>query len=178
MELRCASCTLRPFQPTDAPSLARHADDRRIWLNLRDRFPHPFTVADAERYIAAVAARPRLTSFAIDVAGEAVGSVSLRPGDDVERLSAEIGYWLGAQFWGRGIMSDAVRGATAYAFDQLGLVRVFALPFARNPASSRVLEKAGYAREGVLRRSAVKDGQILDQHLYAAVADDRRRAAD
>jgi [ribosomal protein S5]-alanine N-acetyltransferase len=170
MELICASCTLRAFRPSDAASLARHANDRRIWLNLRDRFPHPFAVEDAERYIAAVVERQRLTSFAIAVHGEAVGNVSLRPGDDVERLSAEIGYWLGAAHWGRGIMSDAVRAATAYAFTELGLVRVFAVPFARNPASSRVLEKAGYEREGLLRRSAIKDGEILDQHLYAAIA--------
>jgi [ribosomal protein S5]-alanine N-acetyltransferase len=169
MELRCASCTLRPFRPTDAESLARHADDRRIWLNLRDRFPHPFAVADAERYIDSVARRPRLTSFAIDVAGDAVGNVSLRPGDDVERLSAEIGYWLGAEFWARGIMSDAVRAATRYAFDELALTRVFAVPFARNPASFRVLEKAGYVREGILRRSAVKEGEVLDQYMYASV---------
>ncbi len=172
MELACATCTLRPFRPSDAASLARHADDRRIWLNLRDRFPHPFHVADAETYIATVLGRPRLTSFAIVVDGEAAGNVSLRPGDDVERLSAEIGYWLGAAFWGRGIVSDAVRAATAYAFAELALVRVFAVPFARNPASSRVLEKAGYVREGRLRRSAVKDGELLDQYMYAALRDD------
>jgi RimJ/RimL family protein N-acetyltransferase len=177
MELTCASCTLRPFRPSDAASLARHADDRRIWINLRDRFPHPFVVADAERYIASVLERPRLTSFAIDVNGEAVGNVSLRPGDDVERLSAEIGYWLGAPFWGRGIMSEAVRAVTGYAFTELGLVRVFAVPFARNPASFHVLERAGYEREGVLRRSAIKDGEILDQYLYAALANDDARAA-
>lgn len=172
MELVTASCTLRPLRASDAGSLARHANDRRIWLNLRDRFPHPFTVGDAERYIADVGRRARLTSFAIAVDDAAVGGISLHPGDDVERLTAEIGYWLGADLWGRGIMSDAVRATTAYGFRELGLERVFAVPFARNPASLRVLEKAGYVREGTMRRSAIKDGDILDQHLYAALRAD------
>jgi RimJ/RimL family protein N-acetyltransferase len=128
---------------------------------------------DAEEYIAAVAARTLQTSFGIIVDGEAAGSVSLMPGKDIERTTAEIGYWLGRPFWGRGIATEAVRAATLYAFDQLGMHRVFAVPFGRNPASTRVLEKAGYVREGILRRSAVKDGKLIDQILYAAYDDDR-----
>lgn len=169
MEFRTPVCTLRPFRPADAASVARHADDRRVWRNLRDAFPHPYAVADAERYIAAAAARSPVTSFAVDVAGEAVGSVSLRPGTDIERRSAEIGYWLGEAYWGRGVMSAAVAAATDYAFRDLALLRVFAVPFARNAASVRVLERAGYVLEGTMRRSAVKDGEVLDQYLYAAV---------
>jgi len=171
MELRTDRCTLRPFRPTDAVSVARHADNRQIWLNLRDQFPHPYTVADAEQYIARAAAESPVTRFAIDVSDEAVGSVSLKVGSDIERRSAEIGYWLGEAHWGRGIMSAAVRAATEYALGELDLLRVFAVPFARNPASARVLERAAYQREGVMRRSAVKDGVVLDQFLYAAVRD-------
>lgn len=169
MELRTPRCDLRPFQATDAPSIAGHADNRKVWLNLRDLFPHPYTVADAERYVASVAGQEPVTRFAIDVGGEAVGSVSLKPGTDVERRSAEIGYWLGEAYWGRGIASAAVAAVTAYAHRELDLLRVFAVPFVRNPASVRVLERAGYQREGIMRRSAVKDGEILDQYLYAAV---------
>jgi RimJ/RimL family protein N-acetyltransferase len=169
MELRTDRCTLRPFRPADAASLARHADNRKIWLALRDLFPHPYTRADAEAYIARVAGEVPVTRFAIDVAGEAVGSVSLRLGSDIERRSAEIGYWLGEAYWGRGIVSAAVAAVTDYAFRELDLLRVFAVPFVRNVASARVLERAGYQREGTLRRSAVKDGEVLDQHLYAAV---------
>jgi RimJ/RimL family protein N-acetyltransferase len=95
--------------------------------------------------------------------------VSLRPGDDIERIGAEIGYWLGEAYWGRGIMTDVVRLTTDYAFTELGLERVFAVPFTTNVASCRVLEKAGYLREGTLRRSAIKDGRILDQFIYAKV---------
>ena len=171
MELRTDRCTLRPFRPADAASLARHANNRQIWLNLRDLFPHPYTVSDAEAYIARVAADEPVTRFAVDVGGEAVGNVSPKLGGDIERRSAEIGYWLGEAYWGRGIMSDAVRAATEYALAELDLLRVFAVPFVRNPASARVLERAGYQLEGTMRRSAVKDGVVLDQLLYAAVRD-------
>jgi len=167
MELLCAGCQLRPLVAADAPALATHANDRDIWLNLRDRFPHPYTLQDAETYIGIVAQRPVQTSFGVVVDGEAAGSISLMPGHDVERFTAEIGYWIGRKFWGRGLMTDAVRAATDYAFNALQLHRVFALPFAHNAASARVLEKAGYSLEGVMRQSAVKDGVVLDQLLYA-----------
>ena len=173
MEIQCLACLLRPLVPADAEALASHANDRDVWLNLRDRFPHPYSLRDAEEYITAVGARPLQTSFGIIVDGEAAGSVSLMPGKDIERTTAEIGYWLGRPFWGRGIATEAVRAATLYAFDQLGMHRVFAVPFGRNPASTRVLEKAGYVREGILRRSVVKDGKLIDQILYAAYDDDR-----
>jgi RimJ/RimL family protein N-acetyltransferase len=174
MEIRCRSCRLRPLEPADAGSLARHANDHGVWQNLRDRFPHPYTEADADAYIAHLRTRPVTTSFGIDVDGQAIGSINLMLGDDIARQSAEIGYWIGREFWGRGIMVDAVRATTAYAFDTLGLVRVFAVPFVTSTRSSRVLEKAGYVQEGLMLRSAVKEGRILDQLLYAAY-DDRPR---
>jgi RimJ/RimL family protein N-acetyltransferase len=171
MEIRLATCVLRPLVAADAPSLALHANDRDVWLHLRDRFPHPYTPADAEAYIAAVAGRAPQTGFGIVVDGEAAGTIGLVLGDDVERHSAEIGYWLGRRFWGRGVATGAVRAVTAYAFAELGMHRVFAVPFDGNPASNRVLEKAGYVLEGRMRRSAVKDGRILDQWLLAAYDD-------
>ena len=170
MEIRGEHCLVRPYRRGDAPALARHANNRAIWLNLRDRFPHPYTPADAEAYIRAVANHRPPTSFVVEVDGEPEGGVSLRRGEDIARLSAEIGYWMGEAFWGRGIATEAVRLVTAYSFGELDLLRTFALPFARNPASLRVLEKAGYEREGLLRRSAIKAGEVLDQYLYAALA--------
>lgn len=167
MELPTPTCVVRSYEPADAASVARNANNRKVWLNLRDRFPHPFTQADGAAYIADVGSRPVTTSFAIAVDGLAVGGISLHVGQDIERLSAELGYWLGEPYWGRGIMSDAVVAVTRYALDDLGLVRVFALPFAHNAGSCRVLEKAGYQREGVMRCSAIKDGRVLDQVLYA-----------
>jgi RimJ/RimL family protein N-acetyltransferase len=171
MHIECASCQLRPLQPGDASSLARHADDREVWVNLRDLFPHPYSLADAEAYIAHVAAQQPVTSFGIVVDGDAIGGVGLMLGHDIERGNAEIGYWIGREYWGRGIITQAIRGATGYAFTALGLHRVFAVPFVRNAASIRALEKVGYVREGAMRRSALKDGQLLDQYLYAAYDD-------
>jgi len=173
VEIPCRSCLLRPLELADAESLAHHANDRGVWQNLRDRFPHPYSHADAVEYIEHLRSRPVQTSFGIDVGGKAIGSISLMIGDDIARQSAELGYWIGREFWGRGIMVDAVRAITQYAFDVLGLVRVFAVPFVTSTRSSRVLEKAGYVREGVMRRSAVKDGVILDQLLFAACSDPR-----
>ncbi|HYC50537.1 MAG TPA: GNAT family N-acetyltransferase [Gemmatimonadaceae bacterium] len=164
-------CALRRLEPGDAVSIARHANDREIWLNLRDYFPHPYSLANAKEYIAHVATQDPLTSFGIIVDGEAAGSISLKPGVDVERVSAEIGYWLGRPFRGKGIATAAIIDVTTYAFETLKFHRVFAVPFVHNTSSCRALEKAGYVREGLLRRSAVKDGRLLDQYQYAAYDD-------
>jgi [ribosomal protein S5]-alanine N-acetyltransferase len=164
-------CALRPLVVADASSLAAHANDREIWLNLRDRFPHPYAVKDALAFIALLATAPHVTTFGIVVEKDVVGSIGLRPGDDIERCSAEVGYWIGRAFWNRGIVSDALRLITRYAFDHLAMSRVYALPFVRNAASSRVLDKVGFSLEGHLRKSAVKDGVLLDQWVYAACAD-------
>ena len=174
MEIDCGACFLRALVPDDAITLAELANDRDIWLNLRDRFPHPYSVADAEAWIASSSASTPQSTFGIIVDGQAVGSISLMPGQDIERVSAEIGYWLGRPFWGRGIMTDAVRAATRYAFGMLQMQRVFAVPFVHNVASCRVLEKAGYVLEGTMKQSAIKDGVILDQYLYAAYGEIRR----
>jgi ribosomal-protein-alanine N-acetyltransferase len=103
------------------------------------------------------------------VEGEAVGGIGFFPGADVERFSAEVGYWLAEPFWGRGITADAIRLVSAYAFDVCNMLRLFALPFADNARSIRVLEKAGYCREALLRSSSVKYGEVRDQALYALV---------
>jgi ribosomal-protein-alanine N-acetyltransferase len=171
MEIVCPSCVLRPLVPTDADALARHANDADVAANLRDRFPHPYSRADADAYIAHAAKRSPQTSFGIVAGGEAIGTISLMLGEDIARRSAEVGYWIGREYWGRGIATDALRAATRYAFDSLGLARVFAVPFASTAASARVLEKAGYAREGVMRQSAIKYDRLIDQLLYAAYSD-------
>lgn len=107
--------------------------------------------------------------MAIEVDGQAIGGVGIRRGSDVERFSGEIGYWLGEAYWGRGIATEAVTLLTTHAFERFNLLRLFALPFADNTASVRVLEKAGYVREGLLHSSAVKYGQPRDQFVYARV---------
>lgn len=171
VEIQCARCLLRPLVDADADSLARHADDPAVASCLRDRFPHPYHRGDAEAYIAHVATRPVQTSFGIVVDGDAIGSISLLLGDDIARRSAEVGYWIGQRFWGLGIGTTALHATTQYAFATLGLARVFALPFVTTVGSVRVLEKVGYVCEGLLRRSALKHGELLDQWMYAAYDD-------
>lgn len=153
---------------TAARSLAAHANDREIWLNLRDRFPYPYSVQDAESYIASLGDRAQLTSFGIEVDGEAAGTIGVIPGTDIGRYSAEIGYWLGRRFWNHGVVTQALLAVTDYAFSELKMLRVFAVPFAENTASHRVLAKAGYELEGRMRNSAMKNSELLDQLLYAA----------
>ena len=167
MQLDCGHCTVRSCQNGDEDSLVLHADNRKIWLNLRDRFPHPYTRADAQQWIQIVQERKPETNFAIDVGGKAVGGISVMLHDDVERCSAEVGYWLGEAFWGQGIMTAVLRVVTDYTFKEFSLTRIYAVPFARSASSVKVLEKAGFILEGVLQRSAIKDGVILDQLMYA-----------
>jgi ribosomal-protein-alanine N-acetyltransferase len=169
MRLPLGVCDVRSWRRGDAAALVAHANNRKIWLNLRDRFPHPFTARDARTFLRSVLVERPETNFAIDVDGAAVGGIAFRIQSDVERVGAELGYWLGEPYWGRGIATAAVRAVTERALATHGLTRVFALPFAHNRASARVLEKAGFALEGVLRASAIKDGRVLDQLLYARI---------
>jgi [ribosomal protein S5]-alanine N-acetyltransferase len=172
VEFALPGCRVRSFRPEDAVSLARHADSREVWRTVRDHFPHPYTVDDAELWIERCRHSVPETQFAIEVDGEAAGGIGFVLQRDVERRSAEIGYWLGQAHWGRGLMTEVVRATTIYGFETFGLIRIYAMVFASNPASCRVLEKAGYLAEGRLRRAVVKDGQVLDQMLYAAVRQD------
>jgi RimJ/RimL family protein N-acetyltransferase len=160
---------VRSWSPADKPALLRFADNREIWRNLTHRFPHPYTEADADAWISRLARATPATAWAIEVDGLAVGGIGMDPGEGVYAKSARFGYWLGEPYWGRGIMTAAVRGTVDYIFAQLDLVRLEAPVFEWNPASMRVLEKCGFVREGVMRRSVEKDGQIIDAALYARV---------
>lgn len=162
-------CRVRQWQKADAESLAEHANNVNVAQYLRDRFPHPYTSKDARAFLRhAVAARDP-TNLAIEVDGTAAGAIGYVPGRDVERFSAEIGYWLGEAFWGRGIVTEALALVTRHAFEHMNYLRLFALPFTDNAGSIRVLEKAGYVCEGTLRSSSVKYGQPRDQYMFAKV---------
>lgn len=170
--LECANgLRLRAPSRGDAEALAKHANNREVWLNLRDRMPHPYAVADAQAFIDVVSDQSPRLQFSIDVDGEVVGGIGLVPGEDIERRTAEVGYWLGPEYWGRGIATAALERVCRYGFEELGLLRIFATPIAWNPASLRVLEKAGFQREGIMRNACVKDGKVADMILYAKVAD-------
>jgi RimJ/RimL family protein N-acetyltransferase len=166
-EIRLHRSTLRPWRADDADALARHANEREVWRNMRDAFPYPYTLADARRFIAMASALTPEQLFAIVVDGEAVGGIGVAPMTDVYRRCGEIGYWLAKSHWNRGIVGEAAAAITAYAFDALELVRVQTGVFAWNTASMRVLDKCGYERECVQRRAAFKDGSFVDLVLYA-----------
>lgn len=168
---------VRDWRHDDAASLVRHANDRRIWLNMRDAFPHPYTLTDAKTFLAFVAQMQPRSFFAIARDDEAIGGIGYTPRKDVERISAEVGYWLGTAFWGRGIMTAVLGAFTGYVFrENPELRRLFALPYVRSSASVRVLEKVGYHCEGRMRQSAIKDGEIVDQLLYAILRDQLPRS--
>jgi ribosomal-protein-alanine N-acetyltransferase len=167
MRIETEVCTVRDWHTGDAPALARHADNRSIARNLRDAFPHPYSLADAERFLAQVAEQDPRTYFCIAVEGEAVGGIGYTIHTDVERFTAEIGYWLSESHWGRGISTSALASLTRYAMHTHALRRVYATPYAWNDASVRVLVKAGYVFEGRMRSAAFKEEQVVDQLLYA-----------
>lgn len=169
MYLELTNCVLRAWHPNDVAALIRHANNRHIWRNVRDRFPNPYTREAAEDWIRFTTENPDEPNYAIEVAGEAVGGIGLILGQDIDRRSAEIGYWLSEQYWGRGIVTEAVRALTEYAFATFDLCRIWANVFEWNPSSMRVLEKAGFVREGILHKAATKDGQTIDVVLYALV---------
>lgn len=158
--------TLRTWRPEDVPALAAALDNRKIWDNCRDLLPHPYTEADASAFVALAAGREEPLEFCIEVDGAAAGNIGFRPGEDIERYSAETGYWLDERFWNRGIMSDALKEAAARYFARTSVVRLFATVFETNRPSMRVLEKAGFVRVGVQRRAVFKNGRFLDSHLY------------
>lgn len=155
---------------TDAEALVRHANNPSVARQLRDRFPHPYTRAHASGFLRqASRGGGEPTNFAIEVGGEVVGGIGFVAGSDVERFSCEVGYWLSEEHWGRGIAAEALSLLTTHVFEQLNMLRAYALPFADNTQSIRVLEKAGYVREGTLRASSVKFGQPRDQALFAKI---------
>ncbi|RYU78739.1 N-acetyltransferase [Hymenobacter persicinus] len=170
MPLAVSGARLRPWTAADAPSLAAQANDRGVWQNLRDVFPHPYSETDAQGYISFVSAPDSADiHLAFEVDGAAVGSISVVFQADIYHRSAEIGYWLGRAYWGRGLATAAVQALSAYTFAHFDVCRLYATIFDRNTGSARVLTKAGYALEGRLRQSITKDGETLDGLLFASL---------
>ena len=163
-------CTVRPWRRDDLASLVRHADDPRVAATVRDLFPSPYTRDDGRRWLEHATTAGSTENLAIDVAGKAVGGVSMIAGQDVHRICAEVGYWLGQAHWGRGIMSEAVRAFSDHLIARRGYLRLEAPVFETNPASARVLEKAGFHREAVQKRAAIKLGRIIDVWFYVRLA--------
>jgi ribosomal-protein-alanine N-acetyltransferase len=177
METPLPLCTLRPFRHGDEADIVRQANNPNVARHLRERFPQPYTWKDAEGWIGFAAKESPTLNFAICVEGHVVGGIGLVPGSDIHRVSAEVGYWLGESFWGRGIAACALRGLTDYAFATFAeLNRLFAYVDENHPASIRVLEKAGFRREGRLIGAAMKGGQLHNQFIYAITRSEHKPA--
>lgn len=166
MKIITPNSVLRNWTLDDAASLAKHADNPRIASMMRDAFPSPYTPEDAHRFIAMATGPAQNLFLAIDINGEAVGGIGIHPLDDVKRRTAEIGYWLSESYWGRGIITDAVRSLVPVAFERYDIVRLQAGIFSNNPASMRVLEKCSFAREAMHKNAITKNGVVLDEVMY------------
>lgn len=160
---------LREWKLSDVDSVFKYANNKNVARNLRNTFPYPYVREDAENFITACinADKTKKIYCAIDINGEAVGSIGVFLKDDVYCKDAEIGYWLAQEFWGQGIMTEAVRQMVEIAFDKLDIVRISAGIFEYNMGSRRALEKNGFVLEGVLKKSIYKNGEIYDSCMYA-----------
>ena len=165
---------LRPWREGDEDSLVRHASNRRIWNNVRDFFPHPYTPRDANAWVRSNKSHQQPNNLAVEINGQAVGNIGFTVKDDIYRYNAEIGYWLSEDYWGQGIMTEALPLMTDYIFRNFQVNRLFACVLEGNIGSMRVLEAAGYRHEAIHRKAAVKNNQYLDEHIFAMLRMDHR----
>lgn len=166
--------TLRAWRDGDAPALAEHADNPKVWRNMSDRFPHPYTLAIAEHWVQRGHIDFGGDNWAIAFDDQAVGGCGIVPGEGQFRCNAEIGYWLAEAFWGRGVVTQVARVLADRAFADPEIARVFAPIHAHNATSMRVAEKAGFVRESVQPQSAIKAGRVIDRVVYARYRKARR----
>lgn len=160
---------LRGFKDEDQYRLAELCNNIKIWDNLRDFLPFPYTRQNAIEFINICKEEDPRKTFVIEYQEELAGCIGLVPQSDIYRLGAEIGYWIGEPYWGHGIATKAVGLITEYGFNQLGLVRIFTGVFDFNKASQRVLEKSGFKLEGIFANSVIKNGKILNEYRYARI---------
>ena len=160
---------IRKWALSDAADLARALSNQKVQDNLRDGLPYPYTEQDAKDYITAMLSADENSTFAFAITSEdkAIGSIGAFRQGNIHRRTAELGYYIAEEYWGKGVMTEAVKKVCALVFDNSDILRIYAEPFARNAASCRVLEKAGFQCEGTLRSNAVKNGKVLDMRMYA-----------
>jgi [ribosomal protein S5]-alanine N-acetyltransferase len=170
--LELTTCRLRPWRDSDEDSLTQQANNRHIWNNVRDFFPSPYTTRDAISWIRGNKGFANPNNFAIEVGGRAIGNVGFTVKDDVYRYNAEVGYWIGEAYWGRGIISEVMPVMVRYIFQNFQVNRLYACVLDGNPASMRVLEKAKFRHEATLKKAIVKNNQYLDEHLFAILREE------
>lgn len=162
-------CKIKKWDLADAADLAAAISNKKVQDNLRDGLPYPYTEKDGREYISSVlsADEKETFAFAITVDGRVIGSIAVFRQGNIHRQTAELGYYIAEGYWGKGIMTEAVKQICAYVFGKSDIIRIFADPFAYNAASCRVLEKAGFQYEGTLRSNAVKNGKVIDMKMYS-----------
>lgn len=159
--------SIRKWELSDAADLAAALSNKRVQDNLRDGLPYPYTQQDGTDYIRTILSMEDSFIFAVTADGKAIGNVGVLRQQNIHRRTAELGYYIAEEYWGRGIMTEAVKQVCAYVFDRSDIVRIYAEPFSYNAASCRVLEKAGFQYEGTLRSNAIKNNRVIDMKMYS-----------
>ncbi len=172
MKISFGEYCIRSYEYSDEKALIQYANNYNISKLLRDQFPFPYTQPEAESWLIHACNQQIETNFAIANEKELIGAIGINLQEDVNRFSAEIGYWLGEPFWGREIISKALKLFTIYIFQNFELNRIYAIVFEGNDASEKVLIKAGYTKEATLRKAVFKDGNFLDQYVYAILKEE------
>ena len=162
-------CRIRKWELSDAKDLAAALSNRKVQDNLRDGLPYPYTEQDGKEFISAMlsADENETFAFAITVDNMVIGSIGIFRQGNIHRQTAELGYYIAEEYWGKGIMTEAVKQICEYVFAKSDIIRIYAEPFANNIASCRVLEKVGFQYEGTLRSNAVKNGRVIDMEMYS-----------
>lgn len=172
MNIKINELGIRNFREDDRAAIAELANNEKVAANLLDMFPHPYTQRDAAMWVDMVNRQDPVTDFAVTLDDRFIGVIGAKLKEDVYRVSAEIGYWLGEPYWGRGYMTRVVSAFSAESFDRYTVQRLYAGMFSTNPASGRVLEKAGYRKEAVLKNAIVKNGVIQDLIIYSLLKEE------
>ena len=162
-------CKIRKWELSDAADLAAALSNKKVQDNLRDGLPYPYTEQDGIEFISAMLSADRndIFAFAITIDDKAIGSIGAFRQNNIHKQTAELGYYIGEDYWGKGIMTEAVKQICEFVFSKSDIIRIYAEPFAYNTASCRALEKAGFQYEGTLRKNAVKNGKVLDMKMYS-----------
>ena len=167
-------CRIRKWELSDAKDLAAALSNKKVQDNLRDGLPYPYTEQDGKEFISAMlsADENETFAFAITVDNMVLGSIGIFRQGNIHRQTAELGYYIAEEYWGKGIMTEAVKQICEYVFGDSDIIRIYAEPFAYNIASCRVLEKVGFQYEGTLRSNAVKNGKVIDMKMYSLIKEE------
>ncbi len=175
MEKYIMNCIIRKWKLTDAKDIAVALSNKKIQDNLRDGLPYPYSEQDGIDFISSMlsANEDETFAFAITLDDKAIGSIGVFRQQNIHRQTAEMGYYIAEEYWGKGIMTDAVKQICEYVFKNSDILRIYAEPFAYNTGSCRVLEKAGFQYEGTLRNNAVKNGKVIDMKMYSLLREEQ-----